>query len=1250
MTTIGTERCEVGLALYVGTRSPETEPPPPFDLFHPARGGSLAAMEGTRLGPYQVLAELGSGGMGKVYRAEVAEEAPGLETGCSVALKVIHAHLLSQPGFFQRFLREADIGRSVQHENVVETYVADALLHEGVQQNFLVMEYVEGQTLRDLLEELERVPEELCRHIGLEVAKGLAAIHEAGVVHRDIKPENVLITEAHVVKVMDLGVARLQDEAIRLSQVGAFVGSLEYAAPEQFRSADGEPDGRADLHSLGVVLYELATGQHPYRDEDASRVLRNILDVAPRKAGEVNPQLTPFFEEVIGTLIAKDRDERFADAAALAAVLEEGEQGEWWKARAKALRIETQRPLRRIRVPRETALYGRDDDLAKLHALFDKAKAGDGQVLLIEGEAGIGKTRLVDEFVGRLRQDGEDINFLFGSYPPGGAATAAGAFSEAYRAQFGEEGSAPWLSQTPILVPAFDALLRGEPAPKGAEPLTKDSLGTVFVHATRNLAAERPTIVLIDDLHFAPEDARSLFMTLALAAPGHPVLLVGTMRPGVDESWISNVTRLDHASHTTLSRLGPKDLTRLLKDAFRSERLAEELGFKIAEKSDGNPFFAFEIIRGLREGQFITQQPDGTWVSTQVIDDIQIPSSVMDLVKARISDLTQVERDLLDVASCCGFEFDPGLLATVVGQGRIPVLKSLAQIERAHRLVRSQGRSFVFDHHQVQEAIYGSLPEMLREEYHAALADAVEMRAQAAERDPEDLDGALCVDLCEHFLKGGQGERALRYLDAGLDHLEKGYLNDQAIALADRALGERGLLGGARRVEMLLRMNARLDLLGRRRTQEAVLEEAHTLAEGQRAKDLLMRVTTAIGSFLRLTGRQEEAWQKHEHSLEIARDIGDRKGEADARGHLGGLCWSLGRYEEAREHDERRLAIACEIGDRVGEATATGGLALVFVELGRYEEARKHHSRSLAIARQIGDRLGEGVATGNLGVVAACQSRYDEAIRHHDRHLAIARDIGYRRGEGIARGNLGHIYTNLGRYKEAKEQFDRRLGIAREIGDRQGEAIAVFNLGALSMALGEVGEARGAFGASLAICRETRTHVLEGHVLHGLAALAQEEGDWGGASDLASQALAVRQKTGVAGVADSLVQLGESYCKNGNADEARSALQEAVDLLRQQHRKPELAHALSLLANLSDGDADAAEAALEEAEEAGNTPQTRYYLWKATCNHEHLAEAKHLLDNLIEHAPEECRESMLKNVRLNREIMEAWEEHGGEEA
>ena len=152
---------------------------------------------------------------------------------------------------------------------------------------------------------------------------------------------------------------------------------------------------------------------------------------------------------------------------------------------------ETKRPLRRIRIPRETALYGRDDGArAAARACTRRPRPGEGQVLLVEGEAGIGKTRLVDEFVGRLQQAGEDLHFLFGSYPPGGAATAAGAFSTAYREHFGEEELEETLAGVPRRHPAARAGVRGAASGRrgarpGAEPLTKDSLQTVFVHATR---------------------------------------------------------------------------------------------------------------------------------------------------------------------------------------------------------------------------------------------------------------------------------------------------------------------------------------------------------------------------------------------------------------------------------------------------------------------------------------------------------------------------------------------------------------------------------------------------------------------------------------------------------------------------------------------------------------------------------------------------------------------------------------------
>jgi serine/threonine-protein kinase len=146
--------------------------------------------------------------------------------GGEVALKVVHPHLLAESGFFKRFLREAELGKRVRHENVVRTLDVDATEVDGKVLHYLVMEFVEGRTLRQLIWEWGSVPEGLVREIARQTAAGLAAIHAAGIVHRDLKPENILLTEDHRVRVMDLGVARLQDVTFALTREGQFAGSV----------------------------------------------------------------------------------------------------------------------------------------------------------------------------------------------------------------------------------------------------------------------------------------------------------------------------------------------------------------------------------------------------------------------------------------------------------------------------------------------------------------------------------------------------------------------------------------------------------------------------------------------------------------------------------------------------------------------------------------------------------------------------------------------------------------------------------------------------------------------------------------------------------------------------------------------------------------------------------------------------------------------------------------------------------------
>jgi tetratricopeptide (TPR) repeat protein len=853
----------------------------------------------------------------------------------------------------------------------------------------------------------------------------------------------------------------------------------------------------------------------------------------------------------------------------------------------------------------------------------------------------------VDECVALLHQQGHDVDFLYGSYPPGGAATAAGAFTSAYREHLGDDEAAvrAALPHTPLLVPAFAALLRGDVAPAGSEPLTKVSLQTVFVHATRSFARARTTIVLIDDLHFAPDEGRALFASLALAVPGHRILLVGTARREIDAAWVAQVGRGVHVSRVRLPRLGAKDLVLLLRDSLRSERLAEELAAKIAVKSDGNPFFVFEILRGLRDGQFITRKPDGTWATTKVIAEIEVPDTVKDLIFARVGSLATEERNLLDVASCAGFEFDPVLVGEVLHVGRIPVLQRLAAVETSHRLVRSVGRRFVFDHHQVAEVLYAGLPEILREEYHGSIADAMERRTGAVDREPRDLGGALCVDLAEHFLKGAQGPRAMRYLDAALEHLDKGYRMDAGVRLAERALAVPGLLEGRTRCDALLRTAARLDHLARRDAARRTLEEAVALADADGDGALRARARNSLGWLFCEVSRNDEAAAALGEARALARAAGDLRGEAAATGNLGNVYWSIGRLAEARELQERHLVLAREIGDRRGEATATGNLGIVLARLGRNEEAREHFERSRAIARETGDRPGEANATGNLGSILRVMRRFEESQDANECCLTLSREVGDRRSEANATGNLGNVFLSLGRLGEALEHFERHLALSGETGDRMGEVRAAGCLGNVLLSLGRFAESRERNQQYLALSREIGDRRSEGFALQCLGNLSAEEGDADAAERRYGDALALRRQIGHrVGEADSLRARGSLLASQGRESEASADLGAALALARELSLPGEELLATAWRARLPGGDVAAALsalAALEGRADARETMEARFVLWQATRDPAHLAEAKRRLDFLVGHAPPGCRGSMISCVNSHREIAEA---------
>lgn len=251
---------------------------------------------------YKILEEIGRGGMGEVYKAE------DTKLNRMVALKFLSKNLLTSEENKARFIQEAKTASALNHPNVCTIH--DIQEHEG--QQYIVMEYVDGKNLRDIKRPLSI---KQVADIGTQVAEGLAAAHDQGIVHRDIKPDNIMIRKDGIVQIMDFGLAKLRGGST-LTKEGSTVGTLAYMPPEQLQG--GEVDARSDIFSLGAVLYELVSGHLPFKGEYESAIIYEIINSYPEPVSIFREDVEPELESIIMECLEKDPNERYQSARELA--------------------------------------------------------------------------------------------------------------------------------------------------------------------------------------------------------------------------------------------------------------------------------------------------------------------------------------------------------------------------------------------------------------------------------------------------------------------------------------------------------------------------------------------------------------------------------------------------------------------------------------------------------------------------------------------------------------------------------------------------------------------------------------------------------------------------------------------------------------------------------------------------------------------------------------------------------------------
>jgi predicted Ser/Thr protein kinase/tetratricopeptide (TPR) repeat protein len=678
------------------------------------------------IGRYRVLREVGAGGMGKVYAAQDPD------LGREVALKILRpTGRAERDDHRARLAREARAMARLAHPNVITVYEIGA----ADDQLFIAMELVKGGTLRRWLRAEPRgwraVVEVLCA-----AGRGLAAAHAAGIVHRDFKPDNVLVGDDGRVRVTDFGVARLAaieatlpagtaetEPATSLTASGAILGTPAYMAPEQLRGEAA--DERADLFSFCVTFWEALYGERPF----AGRNLHELR--AALAAGAVRPppegrDVPPPLRDALRRGLQPAPGDRPTSMTQLLAAIEA----------AAALDEPGARPR-----PGAARIFGRDRELALAEAALRRARAGSGSLLLVTGEAGIGKSRLAREVAARAAASG--VRALWGRAWEAGGAMPYWPWVQIFRGL----GASP-----------FEAL-----APTSGESAREERfvLFDAVARALEAAARREPLVLLLEDLHAADVTSLLLLLFVARQIGSSPVLLLATARelearaaPELTDA-LAQLAR--EGEVISLGRLGPGAVADWVADRA-SGASADEI-YRVTE---GNPLFVEQMLRLGGDGRHL-----------------RLSDGIRGVLDAHLARLAPAARALLEAAAVIGRQFGSRELAALAGLPHDEVRSALESARELGVLEASGAEQLQFTHVLLRERLHQSLPVARRSELHwraGVLAEA---------------SGANAAACARHLLEGvdaGDAEHAARTALRAAEQAGHQLAFESAIALGERAL------------------------------------------------------------------------------------------------------------------------------------------------------------------------------------------------------------------------------------------------------------------------------------------------------------------------------------------------------------------------------------------------------------------------------------------------------------------------------
>jgi predicted ATPase len=1152
---------------------------------------AFADPEGTLSIPgHRILRLLGEGGMGKVYLAE------DTTLGRRVAIKLISETLAGSADAVQRFLREARTMATVEHPHIVRVYSFGET--EGC--SYLVMEYVEGESLAQRIRRAGRLGIDESLRILDQSSEALEAAWERGIVHRDVKPGNILLDTGDRVRVADFGLAKtteLPGDA-SVTHVGQILGTPHYVSPEQARG-EGALDFRADVYSLGIVLYEMLAGQPPFTGRTPISVVDQQLHTPLPSVRVERPEVPERLEQLCEWMTRKQPDDRPGSYADLR---------QWIDALAgKDSVVAPVSPPPPFLGPEEDEavplFVGREGEMARLDELLDQTLAGRGQVVFVTGEAGSGKTALMGEFARRAHEAHDELIVARGNCD---AQTGVGdpylPFREVLGLLSGDVESprtsgaitrgharrlwsllpaaAEILADSgPDLVGTFvpgealvaraeaftsspagwrvrlEELVRRNAATPRDVTLQQSFLFDQYTRTIQALAQHRPLLLQLEDLHWADGGSCSLLFHLGRRIAGHRILVMGTYRPaevalerdGQRHPLEPAINELQRAYGDVEVHVGEEESRGFIDALVDHEPNRLDAAFREAlyRQTRGHPLFVVELLRSMRDQEMLVRDEEDRWVEGTALAWGTLPARVEGAIGERIGRLPEELQRALGLASIQGEEFSAEVLAEVHGTATRDVVGLLSrELDKRHHLVSAQGTRRIegqrvsiyrFRHILFQKYLYGRMDDVERTFLHEEVGTALE--TLYGERTDE-----VSVQLARHFGEAGITDKAIRYLrQAGRKAVQLS-ANEEAIAHFRNALGLlEDLTDADRRMreELALQLALGPPLLSTAGPGTPDLHRAYT-----RARGLCDQVGAAPQLFqvLFILVHHHANRSELRTALELAARMVDLAENAEEPLPVIMAYWARGFVL----HFLGEYAESCDELERV-------------VEL--YEP--EQHA---ALAYIFG--LDPAVSALALNSVGYWYLGYPErALARSERGLELAERVNHPATLGHALLHAALLADCSGDIAALAEHVETLVRLCREKGVVLFEAWGVFLQGWLQVERGQVPEGLRRLSEGLAAMRATGSRLGHPRALGWVAAAHGKNGDVTRGLALVDDALATaRESDDPRDMPELLRVRGELLTQQGDAsDRAEDCFRQAIELARGQNAmSPELRAATRL--------------------------------------------------------------------------------------